>query len=452
MQVKEHTAEGLKRELEIIVGADELGKEFDARLEDLKGRIHLKGFRPGKVPIAHLKRVYGRQVMAEVLQKTLLETSRKAISDRGERPAAEPDLKLSEDKDEIDRLLKGEADLSYKLSFEILPKIELGDFSKLKLEKMVAEVTDDEIEEMLAELRDRATTYEARPDRKAEKGDRVTVDFIGRIAGEEVEDAKAEDLPIILGEGAYIPGFEEGLEGVKAGETVEIKTKFPDDYPVKDAAGKDVVFEIKVKEVAVPKRPSLDDEFAKTLGLESLEALRKAVAGQLRREHEAIARSRLKRQILDKLNESYDFPLPPSLVEKEFEALWKELTTRMEHSGKSFEEEEGKDEESLRKEYRALAERRVRLGLLIAEIAEANDIEVSNEELGEAVAEEVRRYPGLEKEYYEAIRNSPALIAQIRAPVLEEKVIDFLIELAEVEEKPVSKDELYDFSDEDDEA
>ena len=441
MQVTETVATGLKRELKIIVEQGELGQRFANKLDEVKDQVHLKGFRKGKVPVAHIKKLYGRSVMAEVLQQAVEETSRKAISDRNERPAHQPNINLSEDKDEIERVLSGQSDLAFTMSFEILPEIKIADLSTLKLEREVADVADEAVDKAVADLVERSVRYEVEPERAGGDGDRLTIDFVGSIDGVEFEGGKGEDVQLVIGQSNFIPGFVEGMVGAKAGEERAVNTKFPDDYPEKTLAGKDAVFAVKIKEVAKPIRPEPNDEFAKTLGAESLDKLKELVRARIASEYASVARSKVKRQILDALDKAHDFTLPESLVKSEFDGIWQQLTQNLEASGKTF-ADEGKTEEELKTEYRQIAERRVRLGLVIGEIGDKAKVQVGQDELRRALIEQARRYPGQERFVYEYYEKNPAALVELRAPIFEDKVVDHVIEQAKPVEKKVSAEEL----------
>lgn len=441
MQVTETKAEGLKRELQVVVGADELKERFSARLNALKDRVHIKGFRKGKVPIAHLKKIYGKAVMAEVLEDAVKETSIKALKDREERPAFQPAIALSEDQKEIERVIEGEADLSYTMSFEVIPSFEITDLSKLKLERPIAEVTDADVEDALRQLVERNVSYEVEDGRAASTGDQLNIDFVGKIDGEPFEGGSAQGIDLVLGQAQFIPGFEEGLMGVKAGDTPVLNVTFPEKYPAAHLAGKQAVFEVKVNSVAKPKQPEANDEFAKSLGVEDLAKLKELLRERIAQEYNEASRLKVKRSLLDALEKAHEFELPPSMVDREFETIWGQLTRSLEQEGKTF-EDEGKTEEELRKEYRAIAERRVRLGLVIGEIGEKNNIQISNDELRRALIEQARRYPGQEKLVYEYYEKTPGALNELRAPLFEDKVIDYIFELAKPVEKVVSKEEL----------
>lgn len=447
MQINETLSEGLKRELRIVVGASELGARFVQRLDEVKDRVQIKGFRPGKVPVAHIKKIYGRSLMAEVLQSTVEETSRQALTDRKERPAFQPKIVLPEDKDEIERVIDGKADLSYGMQFEILPEIKIADLSQLKLERVVADVEADSIDKAVNDLAERNVSYDAEAGRPAADGDRVTIDFLGKIDGVAFDGGKGDDMPVVIGRNGFIPGFEEGLKGATAGQQMVVKATFPADYSVAALAGKEAAFDVNVKEVAKPKTPVIDDEFAKSLGAPSVAELRTMVSAQIKREFDALSRAKLKRSLLDSLEKAHDFALPPSLVDGEFETIWAQTTGQMKQAGKSF-EDEGKTEESAKADYRKIAERRVRLGLVIGEIGNQNQIQVSQDELRRALIEQARRFPGQEKMVYEYYEKTPGALAELRAPVFEDKVVDFVVELAKPTERKVSREELFKFDEE----
>jgi trigger factor len=441
MQVTETNTHGLKRTLRIVLGQDEIGERFSRRLDEVKDRVQLKGFRKGRVPVAHLKKVFGRSLMAEVLEQAVKETSTQAIIERKERPALQPDISLPEDKDEIEKVISGKADFAYSMSFEVLPAIEIADLSGIKLERLVADVDQADIDKAIGELADRATTFEPEAGRAAEKGDRVTVDFVGKIDGTPFENGADEDMALVIGQGNFIPGFEDGLIGATTGEERVVSARFPDEYPAPDLAGKAATFDVKVKEVAKPIKPAIDDGLATTLGLESLAKLREVIGAQLQGELDAAARLKLKRELLDALDKAHTFELPGSLVEREFENIWGQLARNLERSGKTL-ADENKSEDEARAEYKRLAERRVRLGLVIGELGERNKIEVTQDELRRALVEHARRYPGQEKFVYEYFEKTPGAIQELRAPIFEDKVVDLVLAEAKPSESKVTKEEL----------
>jgi len=447
MNVTETAAEGLRRQLKVVVGADELERRLSARLDELKGRAKLKGFRPGHVPKEHLRKVFGRSVMAEVVQQAVAETSREALSQREERPAFQPTVGLPEDEAEIDKIFSGTSDLAYTLSFEVLPQFEVTDFSKIKLDKPVAPVSDSDIDKAIDRLRSANLRYKPK-DGAAETGDRLTVDFVGKIDGTPFEGGSTENAPIVLGSGNFIPGFEEGLAGAKAGEDREVDATFPEGYPEASLAGKTARFEVKVKGVAAPETPALDDDFVKGLGIESVEKLRDTVKQRLEQDRAQASRLKAKRALLDALNEAHTFELPPTLVDNEFQAIWQQVAADLERSKRSF-ADEGTTEEKAREEYRDIAARRVRLGLILSEVGSRNQISVTDDEVSRALLERVRQFPGQERKVYDYYRNHPELLAEFRAPIFEDKVVDYILELAKVTETAVSPEELYADPDED---
>lgn len=444
MQVTETVSDGLKRQLKVTVPAGELKARAESKLADLKSKVRLNGFRPGKVPLQHVRQLYGRSVMAEVLEQAVGETSAKALEERKERPALQPDIKLPEDQAAVERIIEGASDLEYTMSFEILPKIELTDLKAISLEKEVAEPTGEDIQKQIERLMDANTAYETK-DGPAETDDRLTIDFKGKIGGEPFEGGAGEDAYVVIGSGRFIPGFEEKLLGMRAGEERTIQVTFPEDYQAQHLAGKEADFDIKVKEVAKPVEAKADDEFAKSLGLESFAKLEEAVKGQLQSELDSAAKTKLKKLLLDALDERHSFELPASLTEAEFQGIWRNVTRQLEQSKSSF-EAEGTSEEKARDEYRKLAERRVRLGLVLSEMGNENQIKITDDELRRAMFERARQFPGQERQVIEFYRKNPQALNELRAPVYEEKVINFALELVQLNEKKVTPAELLEFA------
>ena len=441
MQITETSSDGLKRQLRVVIGAGEIGQRFQTRLDEIKGTVQLKGFRKGHVPEPHLKKLFGRSMMAETLQQMVDETSRKALTDRNERPAITPKIELPKDEGAIDSVLDGKSDLAFDMSFEVLPEIKPADFSGLSLTRLAADVDDTAIDTAVASIADRNIRYEPEDGRAAEDGDRLTIDFVGRVDGELFDNGAGEDAPIVLGQNQFIPGFEDQLKGAKAGEERDVNVTFPEAYGVDKLAGKPATFAVKVKVVAKPVMPAIDDEFAKTLGAESLTQLREMVGAQIKREYDQVSRQKLKRALLDALDKSHAFELPPSLVEAEFDGIWAQVTQQLEQAKRTF-ADEGKTEDEAKVEYRRIAERRVRLGLLIGEIGAKNEIEVSQDELRAALMQQARRFSGQERMVYEYYEKNPQAVAELRAPIFEDKVVDFIIELAKPTEQKVSREEL----------
>jgi trigger factor len=441
MEVTETAAAGLKREFRVVVPASDLEARVNEKLDELKGRIQLRGFRPGKVPVAHLKRLYGRSAMAEVIEAAVREANTKIVSERGLRPAIEPKVVLPEEQGAVEGIFNGNADLAYTVEIEIVPPITLADFKTIKLTRLTAEATEAEIDQAIQTIADQSRPYDAKTG-PAQQGDRVTISFQGTIDGVPFEGGKGEDVPLDLGTGQFIPGFEGELLGLKAGDAKTFDIKFPEDYRAKDVAGKNATFAITVSTVEAPGAVTVDDDFAKGLGLESLAKLREVVKDRVLREHTAASRQKLKRQLLDQLDESHKFEPPPSLVEQEFASVWSGVENDLKQQGRTF-ADEGTTEEKAREEYRGIAERRVRLGLVIAEIGEKNNIKVTDDQLTAAVMEQARQLPGREKQVWDYYRNNPQALASLRAPLFEDKVVDFLVELADVTDKPVSREELF---------
>jgi trigger factor len=441
MQVTETSSAGLKREYRVIVPATDLEAKVNERLDDLKGRVQLRGFRPGKVPVAHLKRLYGKSAMAEVIEATVREANSKIVTDHGYRLAIEPKVVLPTEEGVVEGVIEGKTDLSYTVEMEIVPAITLADFKSIKLTRLTAEVSDEEIDKALQTIADQNRPFVAKAEGAA-NGDRVTINFEGSLEGTPFEGGTGEDVPLIMGAGQFIPGFEENLAGLKAGDSKTFDVKFPDDYRATHLAGKNATFAVTVKAVEAPGSVTIDDEFAKTLGLESLAKLKEAVKDRIAREHTLASRQKLKRALLDQLDERHKFEPPPSLVEQEFTNVWSQVENDLKQQNRTF-ADEGTTEEKAREEYRGIAERRVRLGLVIAEIGEKNNIRVTDEQLRAAVMEQVRQFPGQERQIWEYYQKNPNALAALRAPLFEDKVVDFLVELGEVTDKPVSRDELF---------
>lgn len=442
MQVTETGREGLKRTLKVVVAKAELDQRFAGRLDEIKDRVEIKGFRKGKVPVPHLKKLYGKSIMAEVLEQAVQDTSIKAMKERNERPASQPKIEIEDvESGSVDRIINGESDLAYSMSFEVIPAIAIADFSTFKLERLSADVEDADMERALGELVDRNTTFEPEEGRTASDGDMLTLDFTGKINGEAFEGGSAESANLVLGKGQFIPGFEEGLMGAKAGDQRTVKATFPAEYPMPNLAGKEAEFDVTVKNVSRPLKPDLDDAFAVGMGAESLDKMKELVRAQLQRELDGAARVKLKRELLDELDKAHQFELPASLVDFEFSNIWRQVENNLKATNKTF-ADEGKTEEQAREEYRKIAERRVRLGLVVGEIGEKNKVAVSQDELRRALIEQARRYPGQEKMVYEYYEKTPGALAELRAPIFEDKVIDHIIEAAKPAEKKVSKEEL----------
>jgi trigger factor len=443
MQVTETLNEGLKHEFKINVPASDLDAKAGAKLVDLKDKVRLNGFRPGKVPVAHLKKIYGRSVMAETIDETIRDTNTQIFTDRGFRLAAEPKITMPTEKDEVEELLSGKSDLTYTVAIEVVPQIKLADFKSFSLEKPVAEITDTEINEAIGRIADANRSYAAKGEgAKAESGDRVTINFTGRINGEAFEGGTGEGIQVVIGTGQFIPGFEEQLIGIGAGETRTLKVSFPKNYMSEKLAGQPAEFETTATVIESPQKTEINDEFAKSLGMESLDKLKDAARERLAAEFTGATRQKVKRALLDKLDEAHQFEAPPTLIEDEFKLMWDSVKAEMDSGGKTF-ADENTTEEASKEEYRKIADRRVRLGLVLSEIGEKNKITVTDDEVSRAVIERARQMPGREKEVWDFYRNNAQALAQLRAPIFEDKVVDFILELANVTEKKVSREDLF---------
>jgi len=442
MEVTETLSDGLKREFHIQIPAADLEARVSQRLNELKDRVQLRGFRPGKVPVTHLKKMYGKAVMAETIDAIIRELNGKIVSDRGLKLATEPKVTLPDQESAVDKLMGGRSDLDYTLALELLPQIELADFKGMKLERLVAEITDAEVDEAVGNIAEQNRPFSPKGEgAKAERGDRLIIDYTGRVDGKWFEGGSANDAVINLGAGAFLPGFEDQLMGTAAGEQKQVKVTFPADYANTQLAGKEAEFDVTVKSIETPGTVTLDDVFANTLGLDSLDRLKHAVRERLQQQLAGVSRQRMKRQLLDQLDESHKFALPPTLAEQEFNNVWNAVQGDLKEQNRTF-ADEGTTEEKAREEYRAIADRRVRLGLVLAEIGEKNGITVSEQELSRAVVGRAQQVPGHEQQIWDYYRKHPEALASLRAPIFEDKVIDFLIELAEVTEKRVSREEL----------
>ena len=442
MQITETVNSGLKREYKVVVGAAELNSKLDERLKDMASRANIKGFRPGKVPVPHLKRMYGKSLMAEVVQKAVDDESKKVLEDKGLKPAYQPEVKLPEDEAEVNAIIDGKGDLAFTMALEIIPSFELKDVSDVELTRHVVDVTDKEIDEAIKRLTDQYKNFEKK-EGSAAKGDRVVISFVGKVDGNAFDGGSAEDVPLEIGSGQFIPGFEDQLEGAKAGDEKLVKVTFPETYGVKELAGKAAEFDVKVGSVEGPAEAKVDDDFAKKLGFEDLSKLKDMIKSRLGSELSNMSGMKLKRDVLDKLDGLYSFELPEKLVEAEFNGIWSALTREMERAKKSFEDEKTTEEEA-RKEYRAIAERRVRLGLVLGTVGEKEGVQVTEQELQQQLLARARQFPGQEKQVFDYYRKNQQALIELRGPVFEQKVVDLLVSRAKLTEKKVSREELAD--------
>ena len=440
MQIVEKSGEGLSRVYGVTVPVADLNERLEARIVEITPQLNIKGFRPGKVPAAHVRRVHGKALMAEVVEQTISETTQKVLEENKLRPASEPDLKPEGD---IAQVIDGKADLSYEISLEIMPDFEPTDLSKIALTRPVYEPTDAEVDEALDELAKQSRIYEPRTGKslKAKDGDQLLIDFVGRIDGEAFQGGTAEDSELVLGSGQFIPGFEDQLVGAKPGDEVIVKVAFPADYQAANLAGKDAEFTTTVKEVRAPVDAKADDALAERLGVESLEKLKELLKSNLESQYAGASRFKLKRALLDVLDEKHDFPLPPKMVEAEFNAIWQQVQADKERGGLPPEDAE-KSDDQLQTEYRKIAERRVRLGLVLAEIGRVNNVQVTDQELLDAMRQEAMRYGQQAQQIFDMFRQNAGMQAQLRAPIFEDKVVDLIVEKATVTDEKVSKDDL----------
>ena len=436
MEVTETSAEGLKHEFKVVVEGPAIEARVDAKLGELATTISLPGFRPGKVPMSLLKKRYGGAVMGEVIEETVNEGTQQALSDQGLRPALQPKI-------EITKFEEG-GELEYTLSVEVLPEIATDDFSSIEVEQLKAQPTDEDVKSHLERLADAQTTFETEENRNAVSGDAVVIDFVGKRDGTEFEGGSAKDFQLVLGSGSFIPGFEDQLIGVAAGQHLDVNVTFPEAYNAAELAGQDAVFEVDVKEVKRPEAAAIDDEFATKMGLENLEELKKTLTDQIKSDYGRVARNLVKRKLLDQLADQYEFDVPTGLVDAEFDAIWQQFGEQIAKSdGEDAENgEPDKSEEEFRADYKQIAERRVRLGLLLSEVGTRNNIEVNQEELNRAMAEQARRYPGQEREFIQHLQDNPDAMGQLRAPIFEDKVVDFILEMVTVTEREVTPEEL----------
>ncbi len=440
MQVTETLNEGLKREIKIVVPKEDMTAQLDAKLETLKGQVKLNGFRQGKVPKSHLQQMYGKSAMAEIVNEYVSQRTGEVLKEREERAAQQPEINMTEDEKEADEILAGKKDFEFTMSYEVIPEINVPELEKLKLTRPIAEVSDKEVDEQIEKIGDNMKPYEEKKG-KAADGDRVIMNYLGKIDGEPFEGGADNDAQLVIGSGQFIPGFEDQLKGTKAGDETVVKVKFPDEYGAKHLAGKDAEFDVTVNKVEKPGKLEINDEFASKLGMESVDKLKEAVRGQIEGQYTSFSRAKLKREILDTLDKKTKMELPEKMVEQEFNNIWTQMNSELERAGKTF-KDEGTTEAKAKKEYQTLAERRVRLGLVLAEIGEKSDVQVTDDEMQAAVYQQIQQYPGQEEQVLNYFKENPDAVAGLRAPLYEDKVIDFIIEKAEVKDKTVSKEEL----------
>ena len=442
MQVTETLNDGLKRKLAMTIPAQDLVGQLDAKLAEIKDKATLKGFRPGKVPMTHLKKVYGRSAMSEVMQDAINNGVNQTLAERAERAATQPKIDLSEDQAVINKVLDGQADLAFDVSYEVLPPVALMDFTTIAYDRPTVAIDEKNVDTEIQRVFRNNRNYEDKGDEGVvADGDRLGLSFVGKIDGKTFEGGSSDHAHLTVGSGEFIPGFEEQLIGMKKGETREISVTFPADYAQADLANKTAQFEVSVLHVDAPTGGELNDDFAKTLGLDDLAALRETVKGQMRTALDSMSRQHVKRQILDALDAGHRFDVPGQLVEAEFEQIWQRVKHEIEEHNRSF-EDEGTTEAEAREQYEKIAERRVRLGLVVAEIGNQNKIDVTDEEHQAALIAEVRRFPGQEQQVYDYYRKNPQALATLRAPVFENKVVDYVAGLGKATDTSMTRDEL----------
>ncbi len=431
-------SDALSRTFRVVIPSAQLQEKLNAKIEEVRPQVNLKGFRPGNVPAAHIKKVYGPSIFREIIDEEVQKGTEEALKQADVRIASQPHLHLESD---IDAVVGGKEDLAFHFHVDLMPDFEPVDPASLSFDRPVAKVTDEQVDEALANIAKNSRNYEDK-DGAAADGDQLTIDFLGKIDGVPFEGGAANGAPLTLGSKQFIPGFEEQLVGAKVGEERVLNVTFPEDYGAAALAGKAATFDVKVHAVKAPKEQSIDNAFAEKMGFESVDALRARVRESIESEHANASRARAKRRLFDLLDTRHSFDLPKTMVEAEFGQIWRQLEQDREQ-GRLDPEDEAKSNEDLEKEYRAIAERRVRLGLVLAEIGRRNNVEVGEAEIAAAVGQQARNFPGQERQVVEFYQKNPNALAQIRAPLFEEKVVDFIMELAKVNNVDVTREELF---------
>ncbi|MFZ1960599.1 MAG: trigger factor [Methylovirgula sp.] len=440
MQVTQTLSEGLKREYNVVLAAQDLASRVEGQLAEIRAKAHIKGFRPGKVPVAHLRRLYGRSIMAEVVQEAVNAANREIVEGNKLKLAGAPKIELPDDEEKLREAFEAKSDFSYRVAVEVLPTIEIGTFDDIEIERLVADIPEEDVDTAVKNLADRNRPYTPKQG-EAAQGDKVTIDFVGTVEGQTFGGGSATDVDLVLGAGSFLPGFEEQIVGASVGETRTVAVTFPENYSESKLAGRPAEFAVSVKAIAAPGELSIDDAFAKSLGFEDLAKLREAVRASLERDYIALSRRKWKRELLDALDGKYTFELPEQLLQREFEGIWEQAESERKSLGRSF-ADEGTTEEAERAAYHRLAERRVRLGLVLAEIGERAGIKASEDEITKVLYERARSYPGRERQFVELYRKNPDLMNEIRGPIFEEKVVNHIMAQAKVSDRQMSKDEL----------
>jgi trigger factor len=438
MQIDETLSQELHKQFTVTFPVSELEGRVNARLEEMKPRVNLKGFRPGKAPVSFLKKQFGKSIMGEVVEAAVTEGSQKAISDNKLKPALQPRV---EPVGNVQDVVEGKSDLTFKVIVDLMPDFQTADVSKMTVERLTADIADADINEALDRLAKNARSYVTK-DGAAAKDDVAVIDYEGSIDGVPFAGGKGEDFSLTLGSGTFIPGFEDGLIGAKAGDTPDVHVTFPAEYHAPEMAGKAAVFKVTVKEIKAAEDTPIDDELAKKLGLPDLATLKDRVREQLENDYKGASRMHLKRRVLDALDTAHDFPLPPAMVEHEFTNIWAQVEEELKREGKTA-ADEGKTEDELKAEYRKIAERRVRLGLVLGKLGEQNGITIAGDEVQRAIMARARQFPGQEQQVFQFYAQNQQAQAEIRAPLFEDKVVDFIAELATVNDRKVDRDTLF---------
>ena len=435
MQTEQTTSDGLKRAFVITIAASDIAGKVDSEIQSIAPKVKMPGFRPGKVPANLVKKMHGEQLHAQTLNDLIRSSVEKLVKDEELRPAMQPQVALGEDYEQG-------KDARVTVELEVLPQVEAPGIEGLTLEKLIVPVTDEQIDEALQNVAGQNKSYkDAAKTKKAADGDQLVIDFVGKLDGEEFEGGEAEDAPLVIGSGTFIPGFEEQLKGAKTGDTPTITVTFPEDYQAKHLAGKEATFDVTVKAVKVESETSIDDDFAKNLGIDSLDKLREVMKAQLEQQTAGLTRTQMKRSLLDQLAAGHDFDVPSTMVDAEFEQIWAQL--QQEAAKEDDAETALKQIEDERDDYRAIAERRVRLGLLLSEIGQANGVEVTQQEMQMLVQQAAQQYRDEDRErFVQYVQSEPMAAAQLRAPLYEDKVVDFLFDKAEVTTREVTTEEL----------
>lgn len=441
MEVKELKSKGLKREFSITIGIDDLKEKKIKKLQDIASKAKIDGFRPGKVPTAHIEKLYGQSVMVEVIEEKVTEASQSVLQDRDLRAAVKPDVKLDSDMNDV---IEKNKDLVFTMNCEVLPEIEITDFSKIKLDKPVSKPKEKDIKDALDYLAKQNKSFkEASEKTKSKDGDQVTLDYVGKIDDIAFDGGTANDANLVLGSKSFIDNFEDQLVGLKKGDKKLVKVKFPDNYQSSDLAGKEATFDVEIKKVSKAEESKINDDLAKSLGMENLEDLKKNLEERIQQDFDSAARMKLKDSLLDALEKKHKFELPESMVNQEFDQMWNQLQQQLDQQKKELNDLELSEKE-IRKNYTEISEKRVCTGLLIAEIGKQNNIQLEDNDINKALQMEMQKYPGQEKEILDYYQKNQDAIRQLTAPVFEDKVIDFILEKVDLKDVKVSREDLFD--------